>query len=83
MESHTESFGAGMPYEGEETVLEDGKFIIKNINRKVHGGTLKIRPSSVFPHHILIGSHDLLISEPPYKGKNLEIKIIKSYFRGD
>ncbi|HBV24245.1 MAG TPA: DUF1850 domain-containing protein [Jeotgalicoccus sp.] len=83
MESHTESFGAGMPYEGEDIELQDGKFIIKNINRKVHGGTLRIRPSSVFPHHIIIGDTDIVISDAPYKGKNLEVKLIKSYFRGD
>lgn len=83
MESHTESFGAGMPYEGEDVELADGKFIIRNINRKVHGGTLRIRPSSVFPHHIKIGDKDLIISDPPYKGRNLEVKLIKSYFRGD
>lgn len=83
MESHTESFGAGMPYEGDDVELTDGKFIIKNINRKVHGGTLRIRPSSVFPHHIKIGNQDLIISEEPYKGRNLEVKVIKSYFRGD
>lgn len=83
MESHTESFGAGMPYEGDDVELADGKFIIKNINRKVHGGTLRIRPSSVFPHHIKIRDTDLIISDPPYKGRNLEVKIIKRYFRGD
>lgn len=83
MESHTESFGAGMPYEGEDVEIDDGKFIIKNINRKVHGGTLRIRPSSVFPHHIVIGDKDILISEAPYKGKNLEVKLMKGYFRGD
>lgn len=83
MESHTESFGAGMPYEGDDVELADGKFIIKNINRKVHGGTLRIRPSSVFPHHIKVGDKDLTISDLPYKGRNLEVKLIKSYFRGD
>ncbi|MGO1922455.1 MAG: DUF1850 domain-containing protein [Jeotgalicoccus sp.] len=83
MESHTESFGAGMPYEGEDIELKDGTFTIKNINRKVHGGTLRIRPSSVFPHHIIIGGTDIVISDAPYKGKNLEVKLIKSYFRGD
>lgn len=83
MESHTESFGAGMPYAGEDVELKDGTFTIKNINRKVHGGTLRIRPSSVFPHHIIIGDTDIVISNAPYKGKNLEVKLIKSYFRGD
>lgn len=81
MESHTESFGAGMPYTGEEMEVKDGKFIIKDINRKVHGGTLRIRPSSVFPHHIKIGKEDLVISDPPYKGRNLEIKVARTYFK--
>lgn len=83
MESHTESFGAGMPYEGDDVEIKNGTFIIKNINRKVHGGTLRIRPSSVFPHHIVIGDNDIVISDAPYKGNNLEVKLIKSYFRGD
>ncbi|MFC3419571.1 DUF1850 domain-containing protein [Salinicoccus hispanicus] len=80
MESHTESFGAGMPYEGDEVEMEDGKFIIRNINRRVHGGVLRIRPSSVFPHHIELGDDRITISEAPYKGRNLEIKVIRNYF---
>ncbi|MHC0551172.1 DUF1850 domain-containing protein [Salinicoccus sp. CNSTN-B1] len=84
MESHTESFGAGMPYEGEVMELEDGKFIISEINRPVHGGTLRIRPSSVFPHHIMIGDDDILISEPPFKGRNLEVNVTRTLFeRGE
>lgn len=81
MESHTESFGAGMPYTGEEMEMKDGKFIIKDINRKVHGGTLRVRPSSVFPHHIKVGEEDLVISDPPYEGRNLEIKVARTYFK--
>ncbi|WP_245608228.1 DUF1850 domain-containing protein [Salinicoccus luteus] len=81
MESHTESFGAGMPYEGEEVEMKDGKFVIKNINRRVHGGTLRVRPSAVFPHHIRIGEDDITISDAPYKGRNLEIEVIRTYFR--
>ncbi|WP_411843355.1 DUF1850 domain-containing protein [Salinicoccus sp. HZC-1] len=80
MESHTESFGAGMPYTGEEIEMKNGKFIIKDINRKVHGGILRVRPSSVFPHHIKIGKEDLVISDPPYEGRNLEIKVGRTYF---
>lgn len=80
MESHTESFGAGMPYTGEKIEMKDGKFVIKDINRKVHGGTLRVRPSSVFPHHIKIGEEDLVISDPPYEGRNLEIKVVRTYF---
>lgn len=81
MESHTESFGAGMPYEGDVMEIEDGKFIISEINRPVHGGTLRIRPSSVFPHHIIIGEDDLLISEPPFKGRNLEVNVTRAFFK--
>lgn len=82
MESHTESFGAGMPYNGEDIEMKDGKFIIKNINRKVHGGALRVRPSSVFPHHVEIGERKITISEAPYEGKNLEIKVVRTYFKG-
>ncbi|WP_373446101.1 DUF1850 domain-containing protein [Salinicoccus bachuensis] len=81
MESHTESFGAGMPYEGEVMELENGKFIISDINRPVHGGALRIRPSSVFPHHIMIGEDDVVISDPPYKGRNLEVEISRTFFK--
>ena len=82
MESHTESFGAGMPYDGEEIEMKDGKFIIRNINRKVHGGALRVRPSSVFPHHVEIGKNRIIISETPYEGRNLEIKVVRTYFKG-
>ncbi|WP_017547724.1 DUF1850 domain-containing protein [Salinicoccus carnicancri] len=82
MESHTESFGAGMPYEGDDVEIEDGKFIIRNIDRKVHGGSLKVRPSSVFPHHVRVGGEVITISEPPYAEKNLEIRIVRGYFKG-
>ncbi|AKG73068.1 DUF1850 domain-containing protein [Salinicoccus halodurans] len=82
MESHTESFGAGMPYNGEDVEMKNGKFIIRNIDRKVHGGSLKVRPSSVFPHHIEIGGSTITISEAPYSGKNLEIKVVRTYFKG-
>ncbi|GAA3729790.1 hypothetical protein GCM10022378_17870 [Salinicoccus jeotgali] len=81
MESHTESFGAGMPYEGDVMELKDGKFIISEINRPVHGGALRIRPSSVFPHHIMIGEDDILISEPPFKGRNLEVNVTRAFFK--
>ena len=81
MESHTESFGAGMPYEGEVMELEDGKFVISDINRRVHGGTLRIRPSSVFPHHILIGDDDIVISDEPFKGRNLEVEVTRTFFK--
>ena len=81
MESHTESFGAGMPYEGEEVEMKDGKFVIKNINRRVHGGTLRVRPSAVFPHHVRIGGEEITISDLPYKGRNLEIEVVRTYFR--
>ncbi|WP_237605578.1 DUF1850 domain-containing protein [Salinicoccus sp. ID82-1] len=80
MESHTESFGAGMPYEGDEVEMKDGVFIIRNINRRVHGGVLRIRPSSVFPHHIQVGDDRITLSEAPYKGRNLEVKVIRTYF---
>lgn len=72
MESHTESFGAGLPYEG--TVLErDGKYVIKDIGQPIP--TLVVRPSNAFPHYFRFNNHHIIISDPPFKGLNIEIKV--------
>lgn len=72
MESHTESFGAGLPYEG--TVLnDDGKYVIKDIEVEIQ--VLTVRPSNVYPHYFTYKTDNITISEPPFKDRNIEIKV--------
>ncbi len=72
MESYTESYGAGLPYEG--TVLEeDGRFAIKDINQQIND--LVVRPSKLYPHYLTYGNEEILISDYPYQGKNIRIVV--------
>lgn len=73
MESHTESYGAGLPYEGTETVEEDGKFVIKDINQGIE--KLVVRPSKLYPHYLTYYNEKIMISDYPYVGKNIRIAV--------
>ncbi|MDQ0252851.1 hypothetical protein J2S74_000223 [Evansella vedderi] len=77
MESWTKSFGAGMPFEQQGTVeMKDGFYILKDLNRPIHGGLLQMKPSSLYPHTFQFRDEELLLSEAPFKGKRLKIKVI-------
>ncbi|MGM8216133.1 DUF1850 domain-containing protein [Bacillaceae bacterium W0354] len=82
MESWTKSFGAGMPYEREGKVeISDGYYILRDLNRPVHGGVLRIKPSGLFPHTFHFKDQELTISESPFVGHKLliEIQPVKIY----
>lgn len=72
MESYTESYGAGLPYEG--TVLEeDGRFVIKDINQRID--SLVVRPSKLYPHYLSYNDEIIMISDYPFRGKNIRIVV--------
>lgn len=72
MESYTESYGAGLPYEG--TVLEkDGRFVIKDINQHIE--SLVVRPSKLYPHDLTYNEERIMISDYPFRGKNIRIVV--------
>lgn len=72
MESYTESYGAGLPYEG--TVLEeDGRFAIKDINQRIDA--LVVRPSKLYPHYITYNNETIMISDYPFRDKNIRIVV--------
>lgn len=73
MESYTESFGAGLPYEGTVLESDDGKYAIKDINQKLDH--LIVRPSKLYPHYLTYGNEEILISDYPFQGKNIRIVV--------
>lgn len=75
MESYTESYGAGLPYEGTELDADDGKFVIKDINKKIE--SLIVRPSKLYPHYLTYNNEVITISDYPFKGKNIRIVVNK------
>ncbi|MDX8047320.1 DUF1850 domain-containing protein [Gracilibacillus sp. S3-1-1] len=78
MESWTKSFGAGMPYQREGDVeLKDGYYVMKNINRPVHGGTLRMKPSDLYPHIFSFHDETIYLSKEPFVKKIIEIKVRK------
>ncbi|GEL77808.1 DUF1850 domain-containing protein [Tenuibacillus multivorans] len=76
MESWTKSFGAGLPYEYKGDVkMEDGYFIIQNLNRPVFGGELKMQPSHLYPHAFHFKDQEVTLSEPPYSDTQILIEV--------
>lgn len=77
MESWTKSFGAGLPHTQEGTAeLRDGYYILRDLNRPVHGGVLLMQPSSMFPHSFYFHDEEILLSEAPYTGTRIRIEVI-------
>ncbi len=78
MESWTKSFGAGLPYERKGTVdMIDGYFVIKDLNRPIHGGSLMMQPSDLFPHKFYFQDEELMLSEAPFVKNAIEIKVVE------
>ncbi|WP_162297955.1 DUF1850 domain-containing protein [Halalkalibacillus sediminis] len=76
MESWTKSFGAGLPYERKGDVeMKDGYYILRNLNRPVHGGVLRMQPSELFPHSFFFEEQEVVLSEPPYSDTQILIEI--------
>lgn len=73
MESYTESFGAGLPYEGTVLEIDDGKYAIKDINQKLEN--LIVRPSKLYPHYLTYNDEEILISDYPFQNKNIRIVV--------
>lgn len=76
MESWTKSFGAGLPYERQgTTAMVDGFFVLKELNRPIHGGVLQIQPSSLYPHTFHFKKNVVVLSEPPYSSTRIKIEV--------
>ncbi|MGN8647770.1 DUF1850 domain-containing protein [Gracilibacillus sp. HCP3S3_G5_1] len=77
MESWTKSFGAGMPYQREGDVeLKDGFYVMRNINRPIHGGVLRMKPSNLYPHTFSFRDQTIYLSKEPFVKKIIEIDVI-------
>ncbi|MCD8511374.1 MAG: DUF1850 domain-containing protein [Bacillus sp. (in: Bacteria)] len=77
MESWTKSFGAGLPHTQEGTVeLRDGYYILKDLNRPVHGGVLLMQPSAMFPHSFYFQEQEVMLSEAPFAGTRIRIEVV-------
>ncbi len=77
MESWTKSFGAGLPYQREGDVeMKDGYYVLKNLNRPVHGGALRMKPSSLYPHTFYFRDQTIYLSKEPFVTKIIEINVI-------
>jgi len=76
MESWTKSFGAGLPYQKQgEVDVKDGYYIMKNLNRPVHGGILRMKPSDLYPHTFSFQEETFYLSEEPFVNKIIEIDV--------
>ncbi len=76
MESWTKSFGAGLPYQREGDVeMKDGYYVIKNLNRPIHGGVLRMKPSDMYPHTFSFRDHTIYLSKEPFVTKIIEIDV--------
>lgn len=76
MESWTRSFGAGLPFEQQGTVeIKDGYYILRDLNRPIHGGVLLMKPSTLYPHSFHFRELELSLSEPPYAGTVIKIDV--------
>ncbi|SFM42178.1 protein of unknown function [Gracilibacillus orientalis] len=84
MESWTKSFGAGMPYQRKGDVeIKDGYYIMKNLNRPVHGGVLRMKPSTLYPHTFSFRDQTIYLSKEPYVKRIIEINVIElSWWEG-
>ncbi|MFD2657981.1 DUF1850 domain-containing protein [Gracilibacillus thailandensis] len=79
MESWTKSFGAGLPYQRKgEVAMEDGYYVLKNINRPIHDDVLRMKPSNLYPHTFLFQNQTIYLSEQPFVGRVIEIDVIRS-----
>ncbi|MGP4042176.1 DUF1850 domain-containing protein [Gracilibacillus sp. D59] len=79
MESWTKSFGAGLPYQRiGEVSLQDGYYVLKNINRPIHEDVLRIKPSDLYPHTFSFQNQTIYLSKQPFVGRVIEIDVIRS-----
>ncbi|UOQ49383.1 DUF1850 domain-containing protein [Gracilibacillus caseinilyticus] len=76
MESWTKSFGAGMPYAREGDVeMEDGYYILRNLNRPIQGGIIRMKPSNLYPHRFTFRQDSFYLSKEPFVRKIIEIDV--------
>ncbi len=76
MESWTKSFGAGLPYQREGDVsMRDGYYVLQNLNRPIHGGVLRMKPSDLYPHTFTFQDQTFHLSEKPFVKRIIEINV--------
>ncbi|SHN36576.1 DUF1850 domain-containing protein [Gracilibacillus kekensis] len=78
MESWTKSFGAGLPYQHQGDVsIKDGFYVMQNLNRPIHGGVLRMKPSDLYPHTFIFQEETFYLSKEPFVKRIIEINVKK------